>query len=128
MGKLWAITFARWNNIDEGAFKTYYNGLLSEAELNSLKSKWILPKKGALALTTKQIRDLLKYSISLIKIRGTSQFFEILFRMYGLNCTIDDPAKSGYDGWLKHILTLTKISIMINLTLITFTVVVNVSM
>lgn len=87
-----------------------------------------LPKKGALALTTKQIRDLLKYSISLIKIRGTSQFFEILFRMYGLNCTIDDPAKSGYDGWLKHILTLTKISIMINLTLITFTVVVNVSM
>ena len=27
------------NNIDEGAFKTYYNGLLSEAELNSLKSK-----------------------------------------------------------------------------------------
>ena len=95
------LPFARWNNIDEGAFKTYYNGLLSEAELNSLKSKWILPKKGALALTTKQIRDLLKYSISLIKIRGTSQFFEILFRMYGLNCTIDDPAKSGYDGWLK---------------------------
>lgn len=95
------LPFARWNNIDERAFKTYYNGLLSEAELNSLKSKWILPKKGALALSTKQIRDLLKYSISLIKIRGTSQFFEILFRMYGLNCTIDDPAKSGYDGWLK---------------------------
>jgi len=26
------LPFARWNNIDEGAFKTYYNGLLSEAE------------------------------------------------------------------------------------------------
>lgn len=95
------LPFARWNNIDEEAFKTYYNGLLSEAELNKLKPKWILPKTGTFSLTTQQIRNLLKYSISLLKIRGTSQFFEILFRMYGLNCTLDDPAKSGYDGWLK---------------------------
>lgn len=95
------LPFARWNNIDEQAFKTYYNGLLSKSELDRLKSKWILPKTGPFNLSTDQIRDLLKYSISLLKIRGTSQFFEILFRMYGLTCTIEDPAKSGYDGWLK---------------------------
>lgn len=95
------LPFARWNNINEEAFRTYYNGLLNKDEIDKLKSKWVLPKSGPFTLTTTQIRNLLKYSISLIKIRGTSQFFEILFRMYGLTCTINDPAKSGYDGWLR---------------------------
>lgn len=37
------------------------------------------------------VRALIKYSISLFKIRGTKQFFEILFRIYGLNCEIGEP-------------------------------------
>ena len=37
------------------------------------------------------VRALIKYSISLFKIRGTSTFFEVLFRIYGLNCEIGQP-------------------------------------
>lgn len=37
------------------------------------------------------VRALIKYSISLFKIRGTKQFFEILFRIYGLSCEIGEP-------------------------------------
>lgn len=36
-------------------------------------------------------RDILKYAISLYKIRGTLPFYNILLSFYGMNCTITDP-------------------------------------
>ena len=36
-------------------------------------------------------RALIKYSVSLFKIRGTQQFFEIMFRLYGLDIIIISP-------------------------------------
>lgn len=52
-------------------------------------------------LSETQIRNILKYSISLLKIRGSKQFFEILFRMYGLTCIITDPTDGSMNGWVK---------------------------
>lgn len=52
-------------------------------------------------LSETQIRNILKYSISLLKIRGSKQFFEILFRMYGLTCIITDPTDGSMEGWVK---------------------------
>lgn len=40
---------------------------------------------------------LLIYSISLYKIRGTQKFFEVLFRLYGLTCTITNG--SNIESW-----------------------------
>lgn len=94
------LPFAYGAIINEEGFKNYYNGLLSEQELKDLSSHWIMPKQPPFNLSTTQVRHLLQYSISLIKIRGTAKFFELLFLMYGLNCRIDDPTTGeNYDGW-----------------------------
>lgn len=39
-----------------------------------------------------RFRDVLKYAISLYKIRGTLDFYNILLGFYDLSCTISDPA------------------------------------
>lgn len=57
--------------------------------------------KGVPNLSDEQIRTILKYSISLLKIRGSRKFFEILFNMYGLTCTITDPTDGEMDKWEK---------------------------
>lgn len=57
--------------------------------------------KGVPNLSDEQIRTILKYSISLLKIRGSRKFFEILFNMYGLTCTITDPTDGAMDKWEK---------------------------
>lgn len=44
-------------------------------------------------------RSIIKYAISLFKIRGTQQFFEIMFRLYGMNVTIVLP--EGENPFLK---------------------------
>lgn len=36
-------------------------------------------------------RDILKYVISLYKIRGTLSFYDMLLRFYGMSCIVDDP-------------------------------------
>lgn len=56
---------------------------------------------GVPNLSETQVRNLLRYSLSLLKIRGSKQFFEILFRSYGLTCTITDPAEGSMDEWVK---------------------------
>ena len=56
---------------------------------------------GVPNLSDEQIRTILKYSISLLKIRGSRKFFEILFDMYGLTCTIVDPTDGEMDKWEK---------------------------
>ena len=40
-------------------------------------------------------RRLLKYAISLFKIRGTNEFYNILMRFYGFNCVVIDPTDTS---------------------------------
>lgn len=96
------MPFAYGNTIDAQKWAEYFNGFYSDAKLQELSKLWIIPKEGPLTLTSTQVRNILKYSISLFKIRGTSEFFEIMMRLYGLTCVVTDPAKAdSYDGWVK---------------------------
>ena len=62
-------------------------------EVKSWKGACIVPTNSSLYFNpdNETVRALIKYSISLFKIRGTKQFFEILFRIYGLVCEIGEP-------------------------------------
>ena len=96
------MPFAYGNTIDAQKWAEYFNGFYSDSKLQELSKLWIIPKEGPLTLTSTQVRNILKYSISLFKIRGTSEFFEIMMRLYGLTCVVTDPAKAdSYDGWVK---------------------------
>ena len=69
-------------------------------QLESKKAIWEIAKEGPIVLSTPKIRELLKYSITLLKIRGTKKFYETIFKIYGLKCTITDPVNSTYkDGF-----------------------------
>lgn len=92
------IPFAQINKVDSKRWQETI-GLSDSSRLKLSK----VPNSKSLSLSERQVRDLLKYSISLFKIRGTSKFFEVIFRIYGLECTVDDPAKrNDYDGWLTR--------------------------
>lgn len=78
-------------------------------EVKSWREACIVPTNSSENFNpdNEMVRALLKYSISLFKIRGTSTFFEVLFRIYGLNCEIgqpkteifnDDPDNVDYAG------------------------------
>ena len=86
------MPFAYGSNIDAEKWKAYFNGFASDEEMAELSKLWIIPKTpGNFRLSPDKVRRFLKYSISLFKIRGTQRFFEILFKMYGLNCEIGYP-------------------------------------
>lgn len=96
------MPFAYGNTIDATKWAEYFNGFYSDSKLQELSKLWIVPKEGPFTLTSTQVRNILKYSVSLFKIRGTTEFFEIMLRLYGLTCTVSDPSKSdAYDGWIK---------------------------
>lgn len=80
------MPFAKGRDIDPVKWKTYFNSFKDEGSTEELGKLWLLPEADyeTIQLDTDQVRRLLKYSISLFKIRGTKQFFEILFRIYGL--------------------------------------------
>lgn len=65
-------------------------------EIEPSANIWEIHKSGPIILSTDKIRTLLKYSITLLKIRGTKKFYETLFNIYGLKCTITDPTTSKY--------------------------------
>ena len=65
-------------------------------QLESKKAIWEISKEGPIILSTPKIRELLKYSITLLKIRGTKKFYETLLKIYGLKCTITDIVNSTY--------------------------------
>lgn len=88
------LPFAYGNSIDKAKFDKHYNGLLPASELNALKNTWTLPKQGPVVLSETEVRNLLRYAVSLIKIRGTKQFFEIMFRVYGFSVEISDPTEA----------------------------------
>lgn len=96
------MPFAYGNTIDAQRWSEYFNGFYSDSKLQELSKLWIIPKEGPFTLTSSQVRNILRYSVSLFKIRGTSEFFEIMMRLYGLSCTVSDPSKTeSYDGWIK---------------------------
>lgn len=57
------------------------------------ENPWITNSNG---IPRAECRRLLKYAISLYKIRGTLDFYNILLRFYGLSCKVLDP--SGIPG------------------------------
>lgn len=96
------MPFAYGDTIEAKKWEEYFNGFYSDRKLQELSRLWLIPKEGPFSLTSTQVRNILRYSVTLFKIRGTAEFFEIMMRMYGLTCTVSDPAVSdSYDGWIK---------------------------
>ena len=94
------MPFAYGCNIDSEKWFLYFNGFDSEEKISELSQLWIIPKDSndKFNLSTDQVRKLLKYSISLFKIRGTKKFFEILFRIYGIDCEISMPPTERFSS------------------------------
>lgn len=88
------IPFAYGVTIDEDKFNKYYNGLKTKEELKVLSKVWTIPKGGPVVLSEEKVRSILKYAITLIKIRGTKKFFVTLFKLYGFDCTVSDPIET----------------------------------
>lgn len=86
------MPFAQGPQVDIEKWKVYFNGLNLKDE-NNWKEACTIPTNSSTDFNqdSDTIRALIKYSISLFKIRGTKQFFEILFRIYGLSCEIGEP-------------------------------------
>ena len=81
------IPFANIYNIDKGKWDMNYDGT------NLNEDIWLIENNKPIALNDQTARDLIKYSLSLYKIRGTKKFFDTILRLYGMECTIsyDDP-------------------------------------
>ena len=88
------IPFANSPAIDKTQWDLYHSGTLSKEELDSLSSNWVIDKSGVILLDDQRVRELLKYALTLLKIRGTKKFFETLFKIYGIECTITDGTGS----------------------------------
>lgn len=92
LNHLWEFTgqmpFADSLRIDFEKFKTYFSNSKDWKSLSSIGYSMIL----GMDYTKEKKRALVKYSIALYKIRGTRKFFEILFRLYGLECTISEDS------------------------------------
>ena len=86
------MPFAQGPQVDIEKWKVYFNGFNLKDESN-WKEACNIPTNSSTDFNqdSDTIRALIKYSISLFKIRGTKQFFEILFRIYGLSCEIGEP-------------------------------------
>ncbi len=95
------IPFANSPIIDKTKWDMYHNGTLSNDELNRISNDWVIPKGGLISLDDTRVRDLLKYTLTLLKIRGTKKFFETLFRIYGIECTINDNGSSNEGLYAK---------------------------
>lgn len=72
------IPFANIYNIDSDKWALYYDGTHNKEEL------WLNPNHKPISLKDQTARDLIKYSLSLYKIRGTKKFFDIILSLYGL--------------------------------------------
>lgn len=82
--------------IDKDKWDTHYDPTDSAATYNIKKKLWEITKSGYIILSESTTRTLLKYAVTLIKVRGTPKFFDAIFRLYNLQCTINDPVKSVY--------------------------------
>lgn len=82
------IPFANIFNIDKNKWDLYYDGTRDKEDL------WIIHNQRPILLTEQNARDLIKYSLSLYKIRGTRLFFEVILRLYGFECIINTTTPS----------------------------------
>ena len=102
---LGSIPFAYGVSIDKDKFDKYYNGLKSKEELEALSKVWVIQKKGPVVLNETKVRNILKYAITLTKIRGTKIFFETIFKLYGFDCTVsDDVNKKSVQEVIDYLL------------------------
>lgn len=82
--------------IDKGKWDKYYDPTDSKANYEIKRKLWEITQEGSITLSDGTTRRLLRYAITLIKVRGTTKFFEAIFRLYNLQCTIEDPVQSTY--------------------------------
>ena len=61
--------------------------LYSDTSLN--RDTWLSSSQD---IPRARYRDILKYAISLYKIRGTLRFYDLLLGFYGMSCSITDPS------------------------------------
>ena len=101
LGYLWEflgqLPYANPKAIDPDKWKAYFNGFDSDTTIHQLSKYWLYPKDtvdGDLILSEDTVRDLLKYSITLFKIRGTEKFFKTLMALYGLKIDILESQSS----------------------------------
>lgn len=117
LGYLWnmlgSIPYANRYLIDTDKWFKYFKGF-DDPQFSSKESIWLkdnLPW-GFYTKTDdidKKLRDIIKYSITLLKWRGTDRFFKTMFSLYDIwdeNSgveLIEDPTKAlDYDGWYKE--------------------------
>lgn len=82
------LPFAQGPIIDSDQFIKTFNGFnLEEAIDKSTRSTQPYTGKDSL-----DYRSIIKYAVSLFKIRGTEKFFEVMFRLYGLQVNITYPS------------------------------------
>lgn len=97
------LPFANTPVISQETWETYFSGFKDDATMEQLCNQWLNNRTGILEFDTDTVRKLLKCSIALFKIRGTKQFFEILFRLYGLGLTLTDPVNENSDLWIPDL-------------------------
>lgn len=97
------LPFANTPIISQEVWETYFAGFKDDATIEQLCNQWLNNRSGVLEFDTDKVRQLLKCSIALFKIRGTKEFFEILFRLYGLNISISDPVGTDTNLWIPDL-------------------------
>lgn len=81
------LPFAQGPIVDPELFSKTFTGFnFDEAIKTATRSTEAYTGKAEI-----DYRNLIKYSISLFKIRGTKQFFDIMFRLYGMTVTMTFP-------------------------------------
>lgn len=91
------IPFANIYNIDSDKWALYYDGT------NSKERLWLNPNDKPISLNDQTARDLIKYSLSLYKIRGTREFFSIILRLYGLEYGYLSDTVPSYQKVIPHL-------------------------
>lgn len=90
------IPFANIYNIDSDKWALYYDGTDDKEEL------WLNPNYKPILLNDQTARDLIKYSLSLYKIRGTREFFDIMLGLYGLEYSHLSNTLPSYNEVIPH--------------------------
>lgn len=82
--------------VDKEAWDKYYNGFDTEAQFRAKSRLWEIMKDNSIKVDPSLVRRFIQFSTRLTKIRGTKEYFDILFKFYGMTCTITDPVQSTY--------------------------------
>lgn len=117
LGYLWnmlgSIPYANRYIIDTNKWFNYFKGF-DDPNFSAKESLWLKENLPVGFYTNtedidKKLRDIIKYSITLLKWRGTERFFKTMFSIYDIWTEdsgvdlIEDPTKAlDYDGWYKE--------------------------